>query len=326
MPIHFDDIADKPVAAPTAPGICPSLQLISQVGRMSFRDVTLSFTIPAERCNVNVLIVDDDVQTLQSASEALEAGGLSAQKALSVADAIQYLQRQGGVDLILCDIMMPDQCGFELQRYLTNNLRFSEIPVIILSARADALTVATGIRLGARDYIVKPYKAETLLSKVRQVLDSGKGAVLIALADVPRADALVVSLCREGYRAQTVRPGEDGQYQLPDVRFDVLITERDLAGQSGLDLMISAKERNPHMPVYFLESYPTAYLEQCLVASGANGVIREPFSGREIGIKLENHRRIKRNTALKEMEYIARLRGRTAGGSVNVLSRPRMEA
>jgi twitching motility two-component system response regulator PilH len=258
---------------------------------------------------VNVLIVDDDPRSLQFAADALRTDGLSIQTAMSVAEAIECLQRHSGSDLILCDIMMPKQSGFELQKYLTNNLRFSEIPVIICSVRADALTVATGIRLGARDYIVKPYKTETLTAKVRQVLESGKGAVLIALADIPRADALAASLCREGYRAQTVVPSGD-QYQLPDVRFDVLITERDLPGQSGLDLMISAKERNPHMPVYFLESYPTAYLEQCLVASGANGVIREPFSGREIGMKLENHRRVKRNTVVKEMEFVGRLRGR----------------
>lgn len=267
---------------------------------------------------MNVLLVDDDSQALRLAGDAIGADGFGVLKALSVAEAIESLQRHGGAHLILCDIMMPNQSGFELQKFLANNLRFSEIPVIMCSARADALTVAMGIRLGARDYIIKPYKLEVLLGKIHHVLDSGKGAVLVALADVPRAEALVVSLCREGYRAQTVLPTENGGYRLPGVSFDVLITERDLSGQSGMDLMISAKERNPHLPVYFLESYPTAFLEQRLVASGANGVIREPFSGREIAMKLENNRRIKRNTALKEMEYIGKLRGRTGDGMTNV--------
>jgi twitching motility two-component system response regulator PilH len=270
---------------------------------------------------VNVLIVDDEAESLRIAADALADDGLVVHKAMSVREAIDLLQRNGGADLILCDIMMPNESGFELQRYLANNLRFSEIPVIICSGHADALTVALGIRLGARDFVVKPYKRETLAGKVQHVLESGKGAVLVALADTPRAVALVASLCREGYRAQAVTPAADGIYRLPEVRFDVLITERDLSGQSGLDLMIAAKERSPHLPVYFLESYPTAYLEQRLVASGANGVIREPFSGREIGIKLENHRRIKRNTALKEIEFIAKLRKRPAE-SLNLGSVP----
>lgn len=263
---------------------------------------------------MNVLLVDDDPQALRLAGDAVEADGLGVLKAVSVAEAIECLQRRGGADLIICDIMMPHQSGFELLRFLAGNLRFSDIPVIICSVRADALTVAMGIRLGARDYLVKPYKTEVLLGKIHHVLDSGKGAVLVALADIPRAEALVVSLCREGYRTQAILPDAVGKYQLPAVSFDVLITERDLSGQSGMDLMISAKERNPHLPVYFLESYPTAFLEERLVASGANGVIREPFSGRDIAMKLENNRRIKRNTALKEMEYISKLRGRSGDG------------
>lgn len=96
---------------------------------------------------------------------------------LSAADMID----QNRYDLILLDVMLPGVDGFELMRYIAP----LGIPVIFLTAKADVDDRVTGLRLGADDYIVKPFEMIELLARIDTVLRRyGKGSVELSLGDV----------------------------------------------------------------------------------------------------------------------------------------------
>lgn len=96
---------------------------------------------------------------------------------LSAADMID----QNRYDLILLDVMLPGVDGFELMRYIAP----LGIPVIFLTAKAGVYDRVAGLRLGADDYIVKPFEMIELLARIDTVLKRyGKGSVELSLGDV----------------------------------------------------------------------------------------------------------------------------------------------
>ena len=96
---------------------------------------------------------------------------------LSAADMID----QNRYDLILLDVMLPGVDGFELMRYIAP----LDIPVIFLTAKAGVDDRVAGLRLGADDYIVKPFEMIELLARIDTVLKRyGKGSVELSLGDV----------------------------------------------------------------------------------------------------------------------------------------------
>lgn len=270
---------------------------------------------------IQILVVDDEASARECAESTLQEAGYGVVVAASVREAIEVLQRGIEVRLILSDVKMSGADGFDLMRFLGRNLRFSDIPLIFVTGCADSYSVTLGIRLGARDYIIKPYRKEMLLAKVRGVLESGKGAVMIAISDKPQARLLGVSLDRNGYETIIASSAAEVQLILADTRVDVLITEKELPGISGMDLMVKVKEQHPQIPVFFLLSHVSRPAEEELVSAGANGIIRSPFSGTEISMKFDNFRRVRRNAALREIEIVSRLRDADLDEAVSSLER-----
>ena len=70
-------------------------------------------------------------------------------------------------DLILMDVVMPGQNGFQLTRSITRDPRFSGVPVIMCTSKNQETDKVWGMRQGARDYIVKPVDADELVAKIK---------------------------------------------------------------------------------------------------------------------------------------------------------------
>ncbi|HXL76507.1 MAG TPA: response regulator [Burkholderiales bacterium] len=113
----------------------------------------------------NILIVDDSPTDRQFLSELLVKNGYKVSTADSAEDALAKVKQQRP-DLVLMDVVMPGQNGFQATRMLTRDDSTKHIPVIICTSKAQETDKVWGMRQGARDYIVKPINQADLLAKI----------------------------------------------------------------------------------------------------------------------------------------------------------------
>ncbi len=117
-----------------------------------------------------ILIVDDEPRYLRLMEANLVSDGYQVIKATNGQEAVDRVASQHP-DLVLLDIMMPILDGFAA----TERIReFSQVPIIIVTARGEENARVRGLDLGADDYIVKPFSATELLARVRAVLRRAK--------------------------------------------------------------------------------------------------------------------------------------------------------
>ena len=116
-----------------------------------------------------ILIVDDDINLCQVLAEELGEIGYRTTYKTNAEDAVEYISSGGDkADLILLDLKMPGKDGFYVLNEL--NRRMLSPKVIVLTAYADVKSAIESARLGAADFISKPYDLDELLISIRKVL------------------------------------------------------------------------------------------------------------------------------------------------------------
>jgi len=113
-----------------------------------------------------VLVVDDDVKTVELVRLYLDRDGYQVLTAYDGVEALR-LARESYPDLIVLDLMLPDIDGLEVCRTLRHE---SDVPIIMLTARTTDQDKLTGLDLGADDYMTKPFSPKELAARVRAVL------------------------------------------------------------------------------------------------------------------------------------------------------------
>lgn len=113
-----------------------------------------------------VLLVDDEKRMLDLVALYLKPHKYECLKAQSGKEALALLE-SGPVDLVILDIMMPEMDGWDVCREIR---RFSNVPIIMLTAREQEEDVVKGLRLGADDYMTKPFGEEELLARMEALL------------------------------------------------------------------------------------------------------------------------------------------------------------
>lgn len=114
----------------------------------------------------HILIVEDESAIADTLIYALQADGHSTHW-VSLGSAAVERQRLQPADLVILDIGLPDISGFETCRQLR---RFSEVPVMFLSARDAEIDRVLGLEIGADDYVVKPFSPREVAARVRAIL------------------------------------------------------------------------------------------------------------------------------------------------------------
>ena len=114
-----------------------------------------------------ILVVDDSKTELHHLSEMLTKRGYAVRTAESGDEAMKRLA-EDRPDLILMDVVMPGQNGFQLTRSITRDPRYAGLPVIMCTSKSQETDRVWGLRQGARDYVVKPVQADELVSKIKQ--------------------------------------------------------------------------------------------------------------------------------------------------------------
>ncbi|KRP65597.1 two-component system response regulator CreB [Pseudomonas orientalis] len=121
----------------------------------------------------HILIVEDEAAIADTLIFALQGEGFTTTW-LTLGQAALEHQRQTPADLIILDIGLPDISGFETCKQLR---RFSEVPVMFLSARNGEIDRVVGLEIGADDYVVKPFSPREVAARVRAILKRvGPGA------------------------------------------------------------------------------------------------------------------------------------------------------
>ncbi|MBC6938870.1 MAG: DNA-binding response regulator [Anaerolineae bacterium CFX3] len=119
-----------------------------------------------------ILIVDDEERMVRFIRMNLEHDGFIVADAFNGKQAIQKM-RDVNPDIILLDVMMPDVDGFDV---LETIREFTNVPVIMLTARGEEDDRVRGLELGADDYVTKPFSPRELVSRIRAVLRRTEGA------------------------------------------------------------------------------------------------------------------------------------------------------
>ena len=115
---------------------------------------------------MNILICDDERDIVAALEIYLRAEGYGTFSAFNGREALDILSRES-IDLLLLDIMMPKMDGLSA---MTELRKFSNVPVILLTAKSEESDMVQGLNLGADDYITKPFRPAELLARVRSQL------------------------------------------------------------------------------------------------------------------------------------------------------------
>lgn len=115
---------------------------------------------------VSVLVVEDDATIRRAVQLSLERYGYQVSVAADGLDGLEAF-RAGAHDLLILDVMLPELDGIGLCRRIREE---SLVPVLMMSARGDALDVVAGLEAGADDYVVKPVDTAVLVARIRTLL------------------------------------------------------------------------------------------------------------------------------------------------------------
>jgi DNA-binding response OmpR family regulator len=170
----------------------------------------------------HIMLVDDDALLRRSLAFSLVQAGYRVSPASNAEDALTLAQRDSP-DLILLDIGLPGMDGLDALRYFKAQ---SKVPIIFLTARRRELDEVLGLKLGAEDYITKPFDQDVLLARIEVVLRRTKPA---AYAAVEQPGPLVVGDLTIDPAAHIVTL-RGQRIDLPPREFDLL---RVLATEAG---------------------------------------------------------------------------------------------
>ncbi|MCX8022347.1 MAG: response regulator transcription factor [Syntrophorhabdaceae bacterium] len=116
-----------------------------------------------------VAIIDDEEDILELVSINLKKAGFQTEVFTNAESFLSSL-KEVIPDLIILDLMLPDMDGYDICRNIRNSRDLSQIPIIMLTAKADEIDRVLGLELGADDYVTKPFSPRELVARVKAVL------------------------------------------------------------------------------------------------------------------------------------------------------------
>lgn len=206
-----------------------------------------------------ILLVEDDPRLARMVEDYLREGGFSVMHAASGKGGVEMAQRTP-FDAIILDLMLPDIDGLEVCRQIRTQAR---TPILMLTARGDALDRIIGLEMGADDYLPKPFEPRELLARLRAVLRRSQAAPAANIlrfgrlevdkdAREVRIDGLHRPLTAYQYEITLAMAERAGRVLSRETLFDLVKGESIEAFDRSIDVHISrirsAIEDNPKRP------------------------------------------------------------------------------
>src|SRR5512135_1396204 len=116
-----------------------------------------------------ILVVDDDKQITRLVAIYLEKAGFSVLTAFDGENALRVIRHERP-DLVVLDLMLPKQDGWEITRLIRVDEHLATIPILMLTARVEDTDKILGLELGADDYLTKPFNPREVVARVRAIL------------------------------------------------------------------------------------------------------------------------------------------------------------
>lgn len=145
---------------------------LHQNSELSAEDTTIAQSVEKESQLPTILLVDDNCDFLKFLSESLSKQ-YHILKASNGKQALSVLKKEDA-DLIISDVMMPEMDGLELCSSIKKDIRYSHIPIILLTAKASEEHQLEGLGTGADDYITKPFNMEVLKLRICKMIEMNK--------------------------------------------------------------------------------------------------------------------------------------------------------
>jgi two-component system KDP operon response regulator KdpE len=186
-----------------------------------------------------LLIIEDDVELVKALDLYLSRAGYSVITALNGLEGLQKLYSERP-DIVLLDIAMPKMDGWEVCRRIRD---MSEIPIVVLSARTQEDERVKGLKLGADDYVVKPFSLKELEARLEAVLRRTRAAKPVKGGIIFANEELVV----DSERLTVTRDGKPVPLTPTELRLLLLLAEnkgRALTHRQILEKIWGAEYRN----------------------------------------------------------------------------------
>jgi DNA-binding response OmpR family regulator len=117
----------------------------------------------------NVLVIDDERDLLESLQIVLQMHGFKPFLAENVHKGLDFLA-QHPIDIILCDVSLPDMSGLEALAKIKSNTTWANIPFVFITAMADKEDIRLGLEAGADKYITKPFSSKELILLIKSFI------------------------------------------------------------------------------------------------------------------------------------------------------------
>lgn len=163
-----------------------------------------------------ILVCDDERDIVSALKIYLTAEGYEVLCAYNGREAVEMMQKDSHIHLVLMDIMMPEMDGITAMGEIR---RFSNVPIILLSAKSEDTDKILGLNVGADDYITKPFSPVEVIARVRSQL---RRYLRLGAAALPDPDVLNVGGISLSTKAKSVTL-DDTPVSLTPIEFDILL-------------------------------------------------------------------------------------------------------
>ena len=234
-----------------------------------------------------ILVIDDSASARNLVSDMLISIGHIPCLAENYVDALEEIN-QHKPDLILLDIMMPEVSGFELLERLKSDSSLAPIPVIMISALNDAESIVRCVKLGAADYLAKPFFTEKLKNRIHKHLILKKAKISVKKVLVVEKSAQVRQMIKRTLdrlnihldHIEVVEDGESALKMLSNGVFDLIICDWDPPKIDGIGLLktVRADPLCPEVPFLMMAHQPGKEKIMEAVKLGVSQFLSKPFN------------------------------------------------
>lgn len=257
-------------------------QLGKEVGQKHKKYLSRKKRLSEDIGRRTILVIDDEPSSLELAAHILTIDGFRVLTASSAQEGKEILQGGSDICAVITDLRMPGGDGFAVLTFLKENLRFRNIPAIVLTSCSYGAAVTRAIEYGAIDYLAKPFNAGSMLARVHRTLERSKGTLLLVTDDDLQKEMLLRDLEATGLQIITARTGAEASAILKTSQFRLVISELALHDMTGLDLMLNTQEYNPGLPFLFLGEPGLRITDNDIRAAGGFGLIDRPLNNVDV--------------------------------------------